>query len=418
MNIFSERALTELVIDRLGHRGDGVVLQPDGRQLFVPYTLPGETVDVDLQGGTARLKGILIPSPDRIEPACRHFGTCGGCLLQHFAPAPYADFKRQLVIDALADRGLSPEVGETRIVPPHSRRRATFAGIMAGRHPLVGFNERASHRLVTIDECPVVKPQLLAALPALTALTGLIAPRKGALDLTVTLTSGGLDVSVAGIAARDADRLRMPLIELAARFDLARLSACGEAVVERRSVAIDIDGVAVTPSPGGFLQASEEAEAIMGELVTAAIPAKAKRVADLFSGVGTFALRLARKVEVLAVEGEAGAVAALDRAARGMTGRHRITAEKRDLTRRPLIEKELEKIDAVVFDPPRAGAAEQSLWLARSEVPTIVAVSCNPATLSRDLRTLVDGGYRIESVTPVDQFLWSSHIEVVTVLKR
>lgn len=410
--------MTELVIDRLGHLGDGVVLQPDGRQLFVPYTLPGETVDVDLQGGTARLKGVLTSSPDRVEPTCRHFGTCGGCMLQHIAPAPYADFKRRLVIDALADRGLAPEVGETRIVPSHSRRRATFAGVMAGRHPLVGFNERASHRLVTIDECPVVRPQLLAALPALTALTGLIAPRKGALDFTVTLTSGGLDVSVTGIAARDADRLRMPLIELAARFDLARLSAGGEAIVERRSVAINIDGVAVTPSPGGFLQVSEEAEAIMGELVTAAIPTKAKRVVDLFSGVGTFALRLARKAEVLAVEGEAGAVAALDRAARGMTGRHRITAEKRDLTRRPLIEKELEKVDAVVFDPPRAGAAEQSQWLARSEVPTIVAVSCNPATLSRDLRILVDGGYRIESVTPVDQFLWSSHVEVVTVLAR
>ncbi|WP_370674860.1 class I SAM-dependent RNA methyltransferase [Pleomorphomonas sp. PLEO] len=410
--------MTELVIDRLGHRGDGVVLQPDGQQLFVPYTLPGETVDVDLQGGTGRLKGVLTPSADRIEPVCRHFGTCGGCTLQHMAPAPYADFKRRLVVDALADRGLAPEIGETRIVPPHSRRRATFAGIMAGRHPLVGFNERGSHRLVTIDECPVVRPQLLAALPALTALTGLIAPRKGGLDLTVTLTNGGLDVSVAGIAARDADRLRMQLIELATRFDLARLSAGGEAIVERRSVAINIDGVAVTPSPGGFLQVSEEAEAIMGELVTAAIPDKAKRVADLFSGVGTFALRLARKAEILAIEGEGGAVAALDQAARGMTGRHRITTEKRDLARRPLIEKELEKVDAVVFDPPRAGAAEQSQWLARSKVPTIVAVSCNPATLSRDLRILVDGGYRIESVTPVDQFLWSSHVEVVTVLRR
>ncbi|SFM62182.1 23S rRNA m(5)U-1939 methyltransferase [Pleomorphomonas diazotrophica] len=410
--------MTELVIDRLGHRGDGVVLQPNGKPLFVPYTLAGETVDVELQGSSARLNRIVTPSPDRIEPACRHFGTCGGCLLQHIAPSPYADFKRQLVIDALDDRGLSPEVGETRVVPPHSRRRATFAGIMAGRHPLVGFNERASHRLVGLEECPVVKPQLLAALPALTALTGLVAPRKGGLDLTVTLTSGGLDVSVAGIAARDVDRLRLPLIELAARFDLARLSAGGEAIVERRPAVITIDGLAVTLPPGGFLQASEEAETIMGELVAAAIPAKAKRVADLFSGVGTFSLRLARLAEVLAVEGEAGAVAALDRAARGMTGRHRITTEKRDLARRPLIEKELEKIDAVVFDPPRAGAAEQSQWLARSKVPTIVAVSCNPATLSRDLRTLVDGGYRIESATPVDQFLWSSHVEVVAVLRR
>lgn len=410
--------MTELTIDRLGHRGDGVILQPDGKSLFVPYTLAGETVDVDLQGGTARLNRILTPSPDRIEPACRHFGTCGGCLLQHMAPGPYADFKRRLVVDALADRGLTPDVGATRVVPSHSRRRATFAGLMAGRHPLVGFNERASHRLVSLTECPVVKPQLLAALPALTALTGLIAPRKGGLDLTVTLTTGGLDVSVAGIAARDVDRLRLPLIELAERFDLARLSAGGEAIVERRAAVINIDGVLVTLSPGGFLQASEEAEAIMGELVTAAIPAKAKRVADLFSGVGTFALRLARLAEVLAIEGEAGAVAALDRAARNMTGRHRITAEKRDLARRPLIDKELEKIDAVVFDPPRAGAAEQSLWLARSKVPTIVAVSCNPATLARDLRTLVDGGYHIDTVTPVDQFLWSSHVEVVAVLKR
>jgi len=418
MNIFSERALTELVIDRLGHRGDGIVVQPDGRSLFVPYTLAGETVDVDLQAGAARLNRVVTPSPDRIEPACRHFGVCGGCLLQHVAPAPYADFKRRLVVDALADRGLSPDIGETRLVPPRSRRRATFAGIMAGRHPLVGFNERASHRLVSLQECPVMKPQLLAALPALTALTGLVAPRKGGLDLTVTLTAGGLDVSVAGIAARDVDRLRLPLIDLAERFDLARLSAGGEAIVERRPAAIDIDGVAVTLPPGGFLQASVEAEAIMGELVTAAIPAKAKRVADLFSGIGTFALRLARQAEVLAVEGEAGAVAALDRAARGMTGRRRITAERRDLARRPLIEKELEKIDAAVFDPPRAGAAEQSLWLARSKVPTVVAVSCNPATLSRDLRTLVDGGYRIETVTPVDQFLWSSHVEVVAVLRR
>jgi 23S rRNA (uracil1939-C5)-methyltransferase len=410
--------LTELLIERLGHRGDGVATAADGRPLFVPYALAGETVEADIDGGSARLSRVVAPSPDRIDPACRHFGTCGGCLLQHLAPDPYAAFKRQLVIDALADRGLAPEVGEARVVPPHTRRRATFAGIMAGRRPLVGFNERGSHRLVTIEECPVLRPQLLDALPALTALTGLVAPRKGGLDLAVTLTTGGLDVAVTGIPARDVDRLRLPLIELAARFDLARLSTGNEAIVERRPAVIDIDGVAVTLPPGGFLQASEEAEAIMGELVTAAIPPKAKRVADFFSGVGTFALRLARRAEVLAAESEAGAVAALDRAARGMTGRHRITAERRDLARRPFVEKELEKIDAVVFDPPRAGAAEQSQWLARSKVPTVVAVSCNPATLARDLRTLVDGGYRIDTVTPVDQFLWSSHVEVVAVLRR
>jgi 23S rRNA (uracil1939-C5)-methyltransferase len=410
--------LTELLIDRLGHLGDGVTTTGDGRQLFVPFALAGETVDVAINGNSARVTSVVAPSPDRIEPECPHFGVCGGCVLQHLAPAPYAAFKRQLVVDALADRGLTPEVGEARVVPPRSRRRATFAGVMAGRHPLVGFNERGSHRLVQIEDCTVLKPELLAARPALTALTGLIAPRKGALDLTVTLTAAGLDVSVAGIGARDVDRLRMPLIELAQRFDLARLSAGGEAIVERRPPIIEIDGLQVALPPGGFLQASVESEAMMGELVAAAIPAKAKRIADFFSGVGTFALRLARKAEILAVEGDAAAVASLDRAARGMVGRHRITAERRDLARRPYVEKELEKIDAVVFDPPRAGAAEQSQWLARSKVPTIVAVSCNPATLARDLRTLVDGGYRIESVTPIDQFLWSAHVEVVVVLKR
>jgi len=410
--------VTELLIDRLGHLGDGIATAGDGRQLFVPMALAGETVDVAVNGNNARLNSVVTPSPDRIEPECRHFGTCGGCVLQHLAPAPYAAFKRQLVVDALADRGLTPDVADARVVPSRSRRRATFAGVMAGRHPLVGFNERGSHRLVQIEDCAVLKPELLAARPALTALTGLVAPRKGALDLTVTLTAAGLDVSVAGIGARDVDRLRMPLIELAQRFDLARLSAGGEAIVERRSPMITIDGVQVTLPPGGFLQASDESEAIMGELVDAAIPLKAKRIADFFSGVGTFALRLARKAEVLAVEGDAAAVASLDRAARGMVGRHRITTERRDLARRPYVEKELEKIDAVVFDPPRAGAAEQSQWLARSKVPTIVAVSCNPATLARDLRTLVDGGYRIESVTPIDQFLWSAHVEVVVVLRR
>lgn len=410
--------MTELLIERLGHLGDGVATAGDGRPLFVPFALAGETVDVAANGGGVRLNRVVTPSPDRVEPECSHFGTCGGCALQHLAPAPYAAFKRQLVIDALADRGLTPEVGEARLVPHRSRRRATFAGIMAGRHPLVGFNERGSHRLVAIDDCAVLKPELLAARPALVALTGLIAPRKGGLDLTVTLTAAGLDLSVAGIGARDVDRLRLPLIELAQRFDLARLSAGGEAIVERRPPVIDIDGLPVALPPGGFLQASGESETIMGELVAAAIPARAKRVADFFSGVGTFALRLARKAEILAVEGDAAAVAALDRAARGMVGRHRITAERRDLARRPYVEKELEKIDAVVFDPPRAGAAEQSQWLARSKVPTVVAVSCSPATLARDLRTLVDGGYRIESVTPIDQFLWSAHVEVVAVLRR
>lgn len=408
--------MTEFEIDRLGHRGDGVATL-DGRAVFVPYALPGERVRATFAGDRADEVEILTPSPDRADPPCPHFGICGGCLMQHLAPAPYADFKRRLVVDALADRGLSPPVEPTRTVPPNARRRATFAGIVVGRQALVGFHRRASHTVVDIDVCFVVTPALLKAKPALQALVTLIQPRKQPIDLTVTDSAAGLDVAVGKLPAKDVERLRLGFIDLAGRFDLARLSVGGEVIVERRPPVVRIDGIAVVPPPGGFLQASAEAEAAMAAIVLAAT-AGAKRVADLYAGVGTFAIRLARHATVTAAEGDAGAANALDRAARTMTGRSRIAVERRDLGRRPLVEKELERFDAVVFDPPRTGAPEQSGWLAKSTVKTVVAVSCNPATLARDLRTLVDGGYRIESVTPVDQFLWSSHVEVVAVLRR
>lgn len=408
--------MTDLLVTRLGHRGDGIA-EHEGRTVFVPYALPGETVRATVTGERADAGSLVSTSPDRIAPTCPHFGICGGCVLQHLAPAPYAAFKRRLVVDALADRGIDAPVADAVVVPPHSRRRATFAGVMAGRRALVGFHERASHRVVDLVTCIIAEPGLLAAKPALEAITARLQPRKGALDLTVTATRTGLDVAVQGIAGKDVEKHRLPLIEIADGFDLARLSAAGEVIVERRQPLVMIDDIPVLLPPGGFLQASAAAEAAMAELVVAAT-AGARRVLDLYAGVGTFALRLARTATVTAAEGDAAAVAALDRAARGMTGRGRIAVERRDLARRPYVEKELAGFDAVVFDPPRAGAAEQSSWLAKSVVPTVVAVSCNPATLARDLRTLMDGGYRVEAVTPIDQFLWSAHVEVVAVLRR
>nr|WP_246329359.1 RNA methyltransferase [Chthonobacter rhizosphaerae] len=389
----------------------------DGRSVFVPYTLPGERVRATFAGDRADSVEILTPSPDRADPPCPHFGVCGGCLLQHLSADLYAEFKRTLVVDALADRGLSPPVSGTITVPPNARRRATFAGIMAGKRPVVGFHQRGSHAVVDIGVCFVVTPRLLEAKPALEAITTLVQPRKDALDLTVTDSTAGLDVAVGRLPAKEVERLRLKLIDLASRFDLARLAVGGEVIVERRPPVVRIDGIPVVPPPGGFLQASAEAEEAMARIVMETT-AGAKRVADLYAGVGTFALRLARHATVYAAEGDAGAVAALDRAARTMTGRGRITAERRDLGRRPLVEKELEPFDAVVFDPPRTGAPEQSTWLAKSKVKTVAAVSCNPATLARDLRTLVDGGFRIESVTPINQFRWASHVEVVAVLRR
>jgi 23S rRNA (uracil1939-C5)-methyltransferase len=408
--------VADLLIDRLGHRGDGVA-DTDSGPVFVPLALPGERVRAVVDGSRATGVEIVAASPDRIAPACRHYGTCGGCALQHLAPGPYAAFKRRLVVDALADRGLAPEVAKTVTIAAGTRRRATFAGLLAGRGPLVGFNARGSDRIVPIDECPVALPALPASRPALEALVAVIAPRKAPVDLAVTATEAGLDVAVTGVPARGLERLRLALTDVAVAHDLARLTVGGEVVVERRPPVVVIDGVAVVLPPGGFLQASAEAEEALGRIVVAGV-SQARRVADLHAGVGTFALRLARTAPVTAVDGDARAVAALDRAMRGMTARNRVTPVTRDLARRPLVEAELDRFDAVVFDPPRAGAAEQSAFLARSKVARVVAVSCNPATLARDLRTLVDGGYRIESVVPVDQFLWSAHVEAVAVLTR
>lgn len=408
--------MTDLLVERLGHRGDGIAVV-DGRPVFVPGALPGERVRATLSGDRATAVEILATGPDRVDPACGHFGVCGGCVLQHLGAAPYAAFKRGLVVDALADRGLQPAVEAVALVPPGSRRRATFAGLMAGRRPLVGFTERGSHRIVPIADCPVSSRALLAALPAAEAITARVQPRKAALDLSVTATETGLDLSLGPIPAKDIDRLRPALVDLAVAHDLARLSAGDETILERRAPVVTIDGVPVVLPPGGFLQASAAAETAMGTAVASAT-AGARRIADLYAGLGTFAIRLARGAEVYAAEGSAAAAASLDRAARAMTGRHRVTVERRDLVRRPLVEKELDRFDAVVFDPPRTGAAEQAGWIAKSAVATVVAVSCNPATLARDLRTLVDGGYRIERVLPIDQFLWSAHVEVIAVLRR
>ena len=408
--------MTETVtIDQLAHRGDGVALIHD-KTVFVPFTLPGEEVEIERKAERARLVSLKTPSPSRVEPACRHFGTCGGCALQHMEAAAYRAWKEAQVAAALASRGLEAEISPIVPASRGSRRRAVLTAVRAGGRVLVGYHERMANRLVAITECAVVTPRILASLPDLTRLADKLAPRKGELRLTVLDTVSGLDVAAEGAsgkAARDFPGLG----RLAAEADFARLSVDGEVVIEIRPPALDFAGAAMVPPPGGFVQASAEAEAAMAQAVMEAV-GKAKRVADLFAGSGTFALRLARAAVVHAVESDKAAMAALDRAWRQTPGLKTVTQEVRDLFRSPLRVGELESFDAVVFDPPRAGAKEQASELAASKVADIVAVSCNPATLARDLRTLVDGGYRLCSVQPVDQFLFSPHIEVVAHLNR
>ncbi|MGR9134647.1 class I SAM-dependent RNA methyltransferase [Rhizobium leguminosarum] len=414
---------TETVtIEKLGAQGDGIASSAGG-PVYVPFSLPGETVAIARVKSQGTIMSITTPSPDRQEPPCRHFGpdgvngTCGGCTLQHMADAPYRAFKRQLVIDALKSKGLTPEVGEIVPARPGERRRVVFAARKTEKDMLVGFNQAESHHIVAIEECPISSAGIIARLPAIRAIAASLANSAEPFRVTVLETLSGLDISVDEVK-KLSDPQRRKAIETALGLrGIARVSLNGEILVEPSKPMVEFGGVQVSPPPGSFTQATKPAEEAMAELVIAHA-GKAKRIADLFAGSGTFSLRLARIGRVHAVEAEAKALAALDHAARNTQGLKPVTVEKRDLFRRPLMTQEFKPYDAVVFDPPRAGAEFQCQELARSGVKKIVAVSCNPLTLARDLAILVEGGYRITQVTPIDQFLWTSHVEVVATLEK
>ncbi|MFF0948257.1 class I SAM-dependent RNA methyltransferase [Rhizobium leguminosarum] len=414
---------TETVtIEKLGAQGDGIASSAGG-PVYVPFSLPGETVAIARVKSQGTIMSITTPSPDRQEPPCRHFGpdglngTCGGCTLQHMADAPYRAFKRQLVIDALKSKGLTSEVGEIVPARPGERRRVVFAARKTEKDMLVGFNQAESHHIVAIEECPISSAGIIARLPAIRAIAASLATSAEPFRVAVLETLSGLDISVDEVK-KLSDPQRRKAIETALSLrGIARVSLNGEILVEPSKPMVEFGGVQVSPPPGGFTQATKPAEEAMAELVTAHA-GKAKRIADLFAGSGTFSLRLARIGRVHAVEAEAKALAALDHAARNTQGLKPVTIEKRDLFRRPLMTQEFKPYDAVVFDPPRAGAEFQCQELARSAVKKIVAVSCNPLTLARDLAILVEGGYRITGVTPIDQFLWTSHVEVVATLEK
>ncbi len=406
---------TQLEISELGHRGDGIAQTPGG-PIYVAGALPGETVLAKVKNGRGTLVQILTRSADRIPPVCTHSSASGSCSMQHLAEAPYLNWKKGIVETALSSAGITLPVADTVPATEGGRRRAVLTTGRKGREIVLGYFGRSSHDLVDASGCAVLAPEIEQALPGLKALAAPIMPRKGDMRVIVLQTTTGLDVAIEK-ADKAYDRKIPALSQKTVELDLARLSVNGEVLLEVRPPLLDMGGTGLVPPPGGFTQATLAAEEALSELVVAGV-GKAKTVADLFSGVGTFALRLARAANVHAVEGDSAAIAALDRSLRKPQGLKKVTFEKRDLFRRPLVPEELEPFAAVVFDPPRAGAQAQAEMLAKSKVKTIVAVSCNPATLARDLRTLIDGGYALHSVTPVDQFHFSPHIEVVAVLKR
>jgi 23S rRNA (uracil1939-C5)-methyltransferase len=397
-----------LHIDRLGHKGDGIAPGP----IFVPYALPGETIDAMVEGERGRLIAIRTPSPHRCEPFCPHFTECGGCATQHLDQETYQGWKRSLVVDALAQARVPADVAPLVDAHGDGRRRATFHA----RKGLFGFARFRSHALVDLDTCPLLTPGLNAALPACRALVGVLRTRDKPLDLLVTQTITGIDIDIRG-SGPITETLRLTLAGLARKHDLARLSNHGDVILEARAPLVRFGKAETIPPPGAFLQATTAADTILAGLVAEGL-GSAKRVLDLFSGCGTFALALADRVPVHAVDSDKPAIAALDKAARRTQGLKTVTTLVRDLFERPYLPDELKPFDAVVFDPPRAGAEAQAKKLAASSIRRIIAVSCNPATFARDAAILIAGGYRMGIVTPVDQFRHAGHVELVASFTR
>lgn len=398
--------MTETVtITGLGQRGEGLT-EHHGQRLFVPFTLPGETADIDVEGDRATVVSLRDASSARTAPFCPYFGTCGGCALQHAGPELYAGFKRDLVVEALRHRSIETDVSPLLHARGNGRRRAVLhtAGGAAG------YMRARSHDLLDIDVCPILVPSLQTTAPRMAREIGAFI---GTGDVLFTATDTGIDVAV-----KPAKRVKPErLVPLAQRLRLTRLALDGEVIYQLTPPTLRMGRATVTLPVGSFLQATAAAEEALAGLVVAAV-GKVRAVADLFGGLGPFALRLAETAKVAAFDADKPAIAALAQAVRHTQGLKAVTATTRDLFRDPLAPVELAPFDAVVFDPPRAGAEAQSRELAASKVRTVVAVSCDPRTFARDASILIAGGYRLESVTPVDQFAWSPHVEVVGVFRR
>jgi 23S rRNA (uracil1939-C5)-methyltransferase len=407
--------IEDIVIARLGAQGDGVADGVEGPR-YVPFTLAGEQVRASFSGDRGRVHTIIQASADRVPPVCQHFGTCGGCAVQHMSSDTYSAWKREQVVAAFRSRGIDAIV-EALVRPKGQRRRAVMSARRTAEGIHMGFHEAQSHNLVDLAECPVVEPRIILALPGLKRLLDPLVSRRGEARVTVTLTASGLDVSVDGIERTLSPPVRVGLARDAAALGLARVSIEDEPIYEALAPFLVFGTAEVDIPPAVFVQAVAEAEQAMAHLILAEL-GKVKTVADLFSGIGAFSFPLASKAKVFAVDSDKVALEALAKGVKKATGLKPITTLLRDLFREPLSRLELNEHDAVVFDPPRAGAEAQATMLAKSKVKIVIAVSCNPATLARDARVLIDGGYKLTKVTPIDQFLYSPHTEVVAVFRR
>ncbi|MBY0380462.1 MAG: RNA methyltransferase [Xanthobacteraceae bacterium] len=409
-----------LTIDRVAHFGDGVAIKSN-INIFVPYTLPGEVVDVLPAPGQhpdRRIAGHIVqPSPNRITPFCPHFGSCGGCAIQHWRTDAYREWKRQIVVDTMSQSGITCEVDELVDAHGAGRRRATMHARQGQTGVLrVGFAAAGRHDIIAIDHCPIFSPDMQGAVQAANAVAELLKPIQKPLDIQISATLNGLDIDVRGSGPLDTATMTR-LSNLARDHRLSRLTRHGELVLQHAPPDIHVGRAKVTLPAASFMQPTAAGEETLAELAIERCKG-AKNIADLFCGFGPFTLRLAEKFRVSSFDNNGPAILALQDAVRQTQGLKPVKAEKRDLFRRPLVAQELREFDCVVFDPPRQGAEAQCRQIAASKLETVVAVSCNPVTFARDARLLIGAGFKLETIVPVDQFRHTPHVEIVARFKR
>lgn len=407
----------ELLIDHIGAKGDGMALV-GGQRIAVPFTLPGERVRVSLEGERADCLDVLEASAARVAPVCPHFGTCGGCAVQHWQADAVAEWKRTRVQTALSRAGLAVEVAPLRDGHGAGRRRVTLHVRRKDGASVAGFMRARSHELINLDACPLLVSALAPAPDLARAIGHILRGIEKPLDVQFTAAIEGLDVDLRG-AGRIDDGLRQKLVQLAMQHDLARLTLHGERLIEARVPSVMLEGTQMRASipPGSFLQPTATGEALLADLAAEAL-GSAKNVAETFCGLGPFGLRLSRKMKVSAYDSERGAIECFQRSIRANPGGKPIVAEARDLFRRPLFAPELKAFDAILLDPPRQGAEAQMREVAKSKLTRIAYVSCDPESFARDAKLAVDAGFKLKSVTPVDQFRYSAHVELVAAFSR
>ncbi|MDC0580691.1 class I SAM-dependent RNA methyltransferase [Amylibacter sp.] len=402
--------MSEYIVDRLGQLGDGIIDTPNG-EIFAPFTLPGEHIEGNIENGRVNSPKIIKPVSDRIKPACKHFKSCGGCSLQHASDTVISDWKIRKTQDALFQVNLHPEFRPIINSKAGSRRRATFAAKRTKKGALVGFHGRASDVIIAISECPISDPILLSGMPAFSQFAILGSSRKAILRISATVSKNGLDVKIDNGKKLSATEISK-FAQICNQFKILRLMWNDDIIAQSNPPSQKMGLADVIPPSGAFLQATKSGEAALIKTVLEII-GPSKRVVDLFAGCGTFALPISSKATVHALEGDANMIAALDSGWRAAGGLHDIKSETRDLFRRPLMPDEFKKIDAIVIDPPRAGAVSQVVEIAKANVGRIAFVSCNPATFARDASILCNNGYNLDWVQVIDQFLWNPHIELV-----